>query len=63
MVEGLIALLVVILVVGIVAFLIVWLIDMLPIDARFKQVARVIVIVIAILVILLRALPLLGVAV
>lgn len=63
MVEGLIALLVVILVVGIVAALIVWLIDMLPIDARFKQMARIIVIVIAILIILLRALPLLGVAV
>lgn len=61
MIEGLIALLVVILVVGIVAFLIVWLIDMLPIDAKFKQIARILVIVIAILIILMRALPLLGV--
>lgn len=63
MIEGLIALLVVILVVGIVAWLVVWLIDMLPIDGRFKQIARVIVMVIAILLILLRALPLLGVSV
>lgn len=61
MIEGLIALLVVILVVGIIAWLIIWLVDMLPIDAKFKQVARILVIVIAILIILVRALPLLGV--
>lgn len=63
MVEGLIALLIVILVVGIVAAVIVYCIDMLPIDARFKQIAKVLVILIAVLIILFRALPLLGVAV
>lgn len=63
MVEGLIALLIVVVVVGIVAGLIVWCIDMLPIEPNFKQIARVLVIVIAVLVILLRALPLLGVSI
>ena len=63
MIEALIALLIVILVVGIVAWLVVWLIDMLPMDGRFKQIARVIVMVIAVLIILVKALPLLGVQV
>lgn len=63
MLEGLIGLLVVLIVVGIIAALIIYLIDMLPIDVRFKQIARVLVILIAVLVILMRALPLLGVAI
>lgn len=63
MVNALIELLIFAVLIGLVAALIVWLIDMLPIDGRFKQIARAIVGVIAVLVILLRALPLLGVAV
>lgn len=63
MIEGLIALLVVLIVVGIVAAIIIYLIDMLPIDDNFKQIARVLVLLIAVLVILMRALPLLGVSV
>ena len=63
MIEGLIALLIVILVVGIVAAVIIYLIDMLPIETNFKQIGRVIVMLIAVLIILLRALPLLGVAI
>jgi hypothetical protein len=63
MIEALISLLIVVIVIGIVAALIVWLIDMLPVDGRFKQIARVLVMVIAVLIILLRALPLLGVSV
>ena len=62
MIESLIALLVVILIVGIIAWLVVWLIDTLPIDANFKQIARVLVMVIAVLIILMRALPLIGVS-
>jgi hypothetical protein len=61
MINALIALLVVVLVVGLVAYLIIMLIDMLPIEANFKQVARVLVMVIAVLIVLARALPLLGV--
>lgn len=63
MIESLIALLIAVIVVGIVAGLIVWCIDMLPIAPNFKQIARVLVIVIAVLFILMRALPLLGVSV
>lgn len=59
--SALISLLITILVVGIVAAVIVYCIDLLPIDGRFKQVARVLVLLIAVLVILVRALPLLGV--
>lgn len=63
MLNGLIALLVVIIVVGIVAYLISLLIDMLPLDGRFKQIAKVLVMLIAVLIVLMRALPLLGVSV
>lgn len=61
MLPALVALLITILVVGIVAWLIVYLIDLLPIDATFKQIARVLVLIIAVLVCLIKALPLLGV--
>jgi hypothetical protein len=61
MIEALIALLITVLVVGLVAYLIIMLVDMLPIEGNFKQVARVLVMLIAVLVILARALPLLGV--
>ena len=62
MINGLIALLVVIIVVGIVAYLIKMLIDMLPLDDRFKQIAGVLLMLVAILIILAKALPLLGVS-
>ena len=61
MVEPLIGLLITLIVIGIVAAIIVWLIDMLPIDGRLKQVVRVLVMLVAVLIILMRALPLLGV--
>ena len=63
MINGLIALLVVVIVVGIVAVLIKMLIDLLPIDDKFKQIAVILLMVIAILIILAKALPLLGVSI
>lgn len=63
MVEPLIALLILILVVGIVAWFVTWLIDMLPMEGRFRQIAKAIVLVIAVLIILVRALGVLGYAV
>lgn len=63
MLEGLIGLIVVIIVVGIVAYLLTLLVDMLPLDARFKQIANILIMLVAVLVILGRALPLIGVAV
>lgn len=62
MIDGLIALLIVCIVVGIIAWLVLWLIDTLPLPAPFGQIARVLVIIIAVLIILYRALPLLGVS-
>lgn len=63
MVNGLIGLVVVIIVVGIVAYLVTLLVNKLPLDGRFKQVANVLIMLIAVLIILARALPLLGVAI
>jgi hypothetical protein len=62
MINALIILLVTVLVVGLVAYLIIMLVDMLPIEGQFKQVARVLIMIIAVLVILAKALPLLGVS-
>jgi hypothetical protein len=61
MINALIALLITVLVVGLVAYLIIMLVDMLPIEGQFKQVARVLIMVIAVLVVLSKALPLLGI--
>jgi hypothetical protein len=61
-IEGLIGLLIAIIVVGIVAALIMWLIDLIPIDGRFKQIAKVLLLLIAVLIILAKALPLLGIS-
>jgi hypothetical protein len=55
--------LIAILLVALVLWLVIWIIEVLPIDARFKQVARVVAIVVACLAVIQRALPLLGVAV
>jgi hypothetical protein len=62
MISGLIGLLVTILVIGIVAAILIYLIDMLPIDGRFKQIIKVLLLLIAVLIIIARALPLLGVS-
>lgn len=64
MINALIELLIVIIVVGIVAGLIIWIVEMLPFpDPRWKQIARVLIVLIAVLIVLMRALPMLGVAV
>lgn len=62
MIEGLITLLVVIVVVGIVAWVIIYILDKFPLPEPFHQVARVLVLLIALLVVLSQALPLLGVS-
>lgn len=62
MVESLIALIILVIVVGIVVFLINMLIDLIPMDGRFKQIAKVLIILVAVLITLMRALPLIGVS-
>lgn len=63
MVESLIALIILIIVLGIVVFLINMLVDLIPMDGRFKQIAKVLIILVAVLILLMRALPLIGVSV
>lgn len=64
MVSGLIGLLITILIVALVAGLVVFLIRRAPmIEEPFKSWAEYLVIVIAVIIIILRALPLIGVAV
>lgn len=61
MIEGLVGLLILVVIVGIVLWLCMLLIDMLPIEGNFKQIAKVLLILICILILLARALPMLGV--
>lgn len=63
MIEALISLLIVCVVVGIICWLVLWLLSALPLPAPFGQIARVLVIAIAVLIILFRALPLIGISV
>jgi len=61
-IEGLIGLIVLLIVVGIVCWIVLRLIDMLPMEGSFRQIAQALVILVAVLVVLYRALPLIGVS-
>lgn len=63
MISALITLLILIIVVGIVYYLLTLLLDMVPMDGKFKQIAKVLLLLVCILVVLMRALPLLGVSI
>jgi hypothetical protein len=62
MIAALVSLIVLIVVVGIVAYIVLLLLDMLPIEGGFKQIARVLIMLVAVLIVLMKALPLLGVS-
>lgn len=62
MIESLIAIIILVIVLGIVVYLLNMLIDLIPMDGRFKQIAKVLLILVAVLIIILRALPLIGVS-
>jgi hypothetical protein len=61
MIDSLIGLLILIIVIGIVVYLLQMLINMIPMDERFRRIAWVCVLLIALLIIIARALPLLGI--
>ncbi len=61
--HGLIELLVTILVLAIVAGLVWWVLSLLPLPEPWGQIVRVCFILIILLIVLIRALPLLGVAI
>jgi hypothetical protein len=63
MISALVSLIVLIVVVGIVAYIVLLLLDMLPIEGGFKQIARVLIMLVAVLIVLMKALPLLGVSI
>jgi hypothetical protein len=62
MVEPLIALLVVCLVVAVVCAVLLYAVNLLPIEGNFKQIIHLLIILIAVLIIIFKALPLLGIA-
>jgi hypothetical protein len=60
MAEGLLYLVIWIIVLGMVAWLLTYLIDMLPLDTRLKQILRVIIIVFVVIAIIYMLMGLLG---
>jgi di/tricarboxylate transporter len=61
MLEGLIGLVVLIIVVGIVVYLVRLLLNMIPMDESFRQIAWVCILLVAVLIVIARALPMLGI--
>lgn len=59
--NTLISLLILILIIGVVWYVIKMVIDLMPMEASFKRIAHIILMLIVLLVILNRALPLLGI--
>lgn len=62
MIDTLIVLAIYVVVIGIVLYLLHLLLSIIPMDATFRQIAWVLILLVAILVVLARALPLLGVS-
>lgn len=62
MIDALISFLILVLVLGIVVYVVKMIIDIVPMDARFKQIAWVLLLLIAVLILISRALPLLGIS-
>lgn len=60
--NSLIALLILVIIVGIVLYLLMLLLDRIPMDDGFKQIAKILLILICILIVLAKALPLIGIA-
>jgi hypothetical protein len=61
MVDTLIGLIILIIVLGIVIYLLHLLLNMIPMDERFRQIAWVLILLVAVLIVIARALPMLGV--
>jgi hypothetical protein len=60
MTAALIGLIFLVIIVGIVVWIVLQLVAMLPMDAGFQNIVRGLIIVVAILIVAYRALPLLG---
>lgn len=63
MINSLITLIVIIIIIGIVVYVLHLLIDMLPIEGNFKHIVKVLILLAAVLIILAKSLPLMGIRV
>ena len=63
MVSTLTSVIVLVIIVGIVVYLLNLLLALIPMDGRFKQIAWVLILLVAALIVIQRVLPLLGIAV
>ena len=63
MVSTLTSVIVLVIIVGIVVYLLSLLLALIPMDGRFKQIAWVLILLVAALIVIQRVLPLLGIAV
>lgn len=60
--AGLIDLLILCVVVAIVVWLLLYLLSLIPVQEPFSQIARILIVLVGVLIILNRALPLLGIS-
>lgn len=61
--NALIELIIAIVIVGIVVFIVQKIVDMIPMDGQFKALAKLLIYLVAVLIIVLKALPLLRAAI
>lgn len=60
MITGLITFVIYLIVLGLVAWLLVYVVDLLPLPAPFGQVARIVIIVVCVLILVIMLLGLIG---
>jgi hypothetical protein len=63
MVDGLIGLILLCVIVGVVVWLALWVIDQLGVPDPFNRIARVLIVVVGVVIILVRAMAILGVSI
>lgn len=62
MVDTLITVIILVIVVGIVVYLLRLLLNIIPMDGNFKQIAWVLILLVAALIVISKVLPILGIA-
>ena len=63
MVGGLVSLIVLVIIVGIVLMIVKVLLDKIPMDGSFKQIAWLLMVLVAVLIVVYKALPMIGVSI
>ena len=63
MVGGLVSLIVLVIIVGIVLMIAKVLLDKIPMDGSFKQIAWLLMVLVAVLIVVYKALPMIGVSI